>query len=260
MRLYFGLFNGVGWYSLYRKEIMRFLSVYIQTFLTPVVSAFLFLGITHLTLARLKVTVAGFTYPEFLVPGLSAMAMAMSAFSNPSFSILLARLQRNLSSIVMAPLSGFEFYSAYVVAAMTRGLITGGVVWVCLSMVTGFSLAHPFIFISTALVGSLLFAHLGYLAGLSASRFEHLSAVLTFGITPLTFLSGGFYLQSQLPPAIQGIAGYNPVFYFMDSVRFGTLGIREASVGKALLVLVLCNVVLGTIACTLTSRGYKLKQ
>ncbi|MDI9347904.1 MAG: ABC transporter permease [Methylacidiphilales bacterium] len=252
--------NHIGWYALYRKEIIRFLSVYIQTFLTPVISAFLFLGIAHLTVAKLALTVNNFPYTHFLVPGLCAMAMAMSAFSNPSFSLLLSKLQRNLPSIIMAPLSSFEFYSAYVLAATTRGMLTGAAVWLSLSLVTQFNANNFFYFILFSFLGSLLFAQIGYIAGIVAKRFEHLSAMMTFVITPLTFLSGGFYLQATLPETIRQLAHGNPVFYFMDGVRGSLLGINESSFMISFFVLVLINISLGYGAMRLTKSGYNLKQ
>lgn len=252
--------NVIGWYSLYRKEILRFLAIYIQSFLTPVITAFLFLGITHLSLARANIKIEGIEFTVFLIPGLSAMSMAMTAFSNPSFSILLSKLQRNISSIIMAPISPLEFYSAYSLAAATRGMLTGVVVYLALSAITEYRLVSVFPLISGALLGSLMLGQLGFLAGLWAKKFEHLSAIMTFVISPLSLLSGGFFLQSQLPTSVQQVTIYNPFFYFIDLTRAGILGIQETSTSTAIFVLVFANTILGVIAYYATKKGYHLKN
>ena len=252
--------NYIGWYSLYQKEIMRFLSVYIQSFLTPVITAFLFLSVTEISLTRANIIVGEYSFTTFLVPGLCSMSMAMTAFSNPSFSILLSKLQRNFSSVLLAPLSAFEFYSAYVLSATTRGLLTGLIVWVSLSLFTELIVHNILQLIIGAFLGSLMLSHLGYIAGLWSNRFEHLSAVMTFGITPLSLLSGGFYLQKQLPTNLQAVSDFNPFFYFIDLVRSGMLGISEASLIITLLVLLGTNVILSCICYYLTKRGYNIKE
>jgi ABC-2 type transport system permease protein len=251
--------NWRGAWTLYLKEVRRFLNVYTQTVAAPVVTTLLFLAVFALALGRAGAMVQGVPYAEFLAPGLIMMAMTQNAFANTSSSITIAKVQGNIVDILMPPLSAIELTVAYALAGVTRGLFVGLVVGLAMWSFVPLHLAHPGFVLFHGFAGSLMLALLGVIGGIWSEKFDHIAAVTNFVVTPAAFLSGTFYSVTRLPEPWASVAHANPFFYMIDGFRYGFIGAADATPLVGLAVLAATNLALGTLAWRMFATGYRLK-
>ena len=260
-------FNRIGLWSLYIKEIRRFLKVQTQTVWAPAITTLLFLIIFTVALGRGGREVLGVSFGTFVAPGLIMMGMMQNAFANASFSLLSGKLQGTIIDLLMPPLSWGELMIGIVAAAMTRAVMVGAAVAVAMWLYPGVQVgaAHLWAIIWFGLNGAALLSIVGLLASLWAEKFDHNSAVTNFVVAPLSLLSGTFYVIDNLSPAFEAISRVNPFFYLISGFRYGFLGQSDigntdhAVMGAALGVLAL-NVVLGFIAYRVLASGWKIKS
>jgi len=245
----FGAVNWLGLWTLYRKEVSRFLNVATQTVAAPVVSALLFLAVFALAMGGGARTVAGMPYVEFLAPGLIMMAS----------SLVIAKIQGSIVDLLMPPLSPAEQLAGLALGGLTRGLVVGTAVWLALVPFAGPGLHRPDFVLFHAVAASLMMALLGVLGGLWSEKFDHLAAVTNFVITPLAFLSGTFYSTERLPAFWKAVAHANPFFYMIDGFRYGMTGHADGAPGAGVAVLLAVNLGLGLWAHRLFRIGYRLK-
>lgn len=252
--------NKVGVQTLIEKEVGRFISVYTQTIVAPVITTLLFYAVFALAFGGITRTIGGLPYLEFLAPGLIMMTMVQNAFANTSSSMVIAKVAGNIVDIIMPPLSASELYVGYIVGGVLRGLMVGLVVAVVVEVFVGLhihSVLHIFAF---AVLGNMLLSSIGLAAGIWSRKFDHIAAVTNFLVTPLTFLSGTFYSISQLPELWHGLALYNPFFYMIDGFRYGFIGHADGNVTIGLIVLILSNVAISTLTLVMLKTGYKMKS
>lgn len=261
----FGAVNWLGLWTLYVKEIRRFLKVVTQTVIAPVVSTLLFLVVFTQAFGASRPAVAGVPYVEFLAPGLMMMAVLTNAFTNSSSSILIGKVQGNIVDVLMPPLSAAELTVAFVAGAATRGLLVGfitGVTSAGFMATTGAEMRiealGAVIYFATA--AAMIFAMLGVIGGVWADKFDNLAAVTNFVITPLTFLSGTFYSIERLPEPFQAASHFNPVFYLIDGFRSGFTGVAESNLGAGVAVTMALMITLAAWCYFLFRSGYKLKE
>lgn len=254
-----GLINGRGLYTLCQKEIGRFLKVYTQTVLAPVVTTLIFCAIFALALGRAVEEVNGVAFMVFLAPGLIMMSMVQNAFTNTSSSVIISKIQGNIVDILMAPLSPLELAVGYVVGGLARGLIVGLVTTLALAPFIPFGIAHPVFILYHAVMASMLLSVLGLVTGIWAEKFDHIAAVTNFVVTPLAFLSGTFYSIDRLPTAFWWVANVNPFFYMIDGFRYGFIGVSDGSTTVGLVVLLGINALVWLLAWRMLATGYKLK-
>jgi ABC-2 type transport system permease protein len=248
-----------GWSTLYKKEVLRFWKVGFQTVLAPVITALLYLMIFSHVLDGKVQPYPGVAYSAFLVPGLVMMSILQNAFANSSSSLIQSKITGNLVFVLLSPLSHLEFFSAYMLAAMFRGLVVGfGVLLVTLAFV-GLPVYNPLWILVHALVGSALLASLGVLAGIWAEKFDQLAAFQNFIIMPATFLSGVFYSIHSLPFVWQTVSHFNPFFYLIDGFRYGFFGVSDVNPWFSLGVGVITWAVLTAITMRIVISGYKLR-
>lgn len=263
-------FNRIGLWSLYIKEIRRFLKVQTQTVWAPAITTLLFLVIFTVALSgggRGSREVLGVNFATFVAPGLIMMGMMQNAFANASFTLLGGKMQGTIIDYLMAPLSAAELMIAIVGAAMTRAVLVGLAVTLAMSLWPGVDLqaAHPWAIVWFGLMGVAFLATVGLLASLWAEKFDHNAAVTNFVIAPLSLLSGTFYVISNLAPAFQIISRANPFFYLISGFRFGFLGqsdignTNQAVLGAAVGVGVL-NLVLGYFTYRVLKSGWRIKS
>ncbi|MDJ0684001.1 MAG: ABC transporter permease [Alphaproteobacteria bacterium] len=255
----YGAVNWVGVWNLYVKEVKRFLKVITQTVAAPVVTTLLFLAIFTLALGRAVEFVAGVPFTEFLAPGLITMAMAQNAFANTSSSIVVGKIQGNIIDVLMPPISPGEFVAAYVLAAITRGVLVGAVTWLAMMAFVDLPAAAPAFLVFHAVGASMMMGLLGIMAAIWADKFDHIAAITNFVITPFAFLSGTFYSISRLPEPFYTIAYYNPFFYMIDGFRYGAIGQSDASPLLGLAVMIGVNLALWIAAYRMVASGYKMK-
>ena len=248
-----------GFYTLLYKELLRFWRVGVQTIAAPVITALLYLIVFVQVLQdRVKVYDA-IPYVEFLIPGLMMMSMLQNAFANPSSSLIQSRVTGNLVFVLLTPISTREFFTAYVAAAVVRGLAVGLTVWLVSLLFVPIpvtSLAWVLVF---GTLGSAMLGILGLIAGLWSEKFDQMAAFQNFLIMPLTFLSGVFYSIHSLPPFWQTVSHWNPIFYTIDGFRYGFFGVSDSSPWMSLAVVFGFFAVLTLIAIRLLDSGYKLR-
>lgn len=260
-------FNRIGLWSLYIKEIRRFLKVQTQTVWAPAVTTLLFLVIFTVALGRAGREVLGVPFATFIAPGLIMMGMMQNAFANASFSLLAGKIQGTIIDLLMPPLSEAELMIGIVTAAVTRAIMVGGAVALAMWLWPDVQLtvAHPWAIVWFGLMGAVMLSIFGLLVSLWAEKFDHNAAVTNFVVAPLSLLSGTFYVISNLSPVFQAISRANPFFYMISGFRFGFLGesdignTNEAVLGAAVGVGVL-NLVLGIVTYRVLKSGWKLKS
>lgn len=242
------------------REIKRFLNVYLQTIIAPVVTTLLFYAIFALAFGGLQREIGNVPYMEFLAPGLIMMAMVQNAFTNSSSSLVIAKIQGNIVDILMPPLSTGELLFAFTVGGIVRGLIVGLVTAFAMSFFVDFNAHNLFYIFIFALLGTMMLSVMGLCAGIWADKFDHIAAVTNFFVTPLAFLSGTFYSIDSLPGAWKSLAYYNPFFYMIDGFRSGFIGHADSAPLMGLLVLTLSCAALLCLAWWMLKTGYKIKS
>ena len=253
---------GTGWLTLLRKELLRFWKVSFQTIAAPVLGSLLYLLIfSHVLASHVAVFEGRVSYTAFLVPGLVMMAVLQNAFANSSSSLIQSKITGNLLFVLLPPFSPLEFFAAYVVGAMVRGLVVGlGVFAVTLWFAPSvLSMPHPLWALAFAVAGSAILGTLGLLAGIAADKFDQLAAFQNFIILPLTFLSGVFFSIQSLPPFWQTASHFNPFFYMIDGFRYGFFGLSDTSPVLSLAIVTAFAIALTTLTLALLARGWKLR-
>jgi ABC-2 type transport system permease protein len=260
-------FNRIGLWSLYMKEVRRFLKVQTQTVWAPAVTTLLFLVIFAVAMGREGSQILGVSFATFVAPGLIMMGMMQNAFANSSFSLLAGKLQGTIIDILMPPLTEGELMIGIVAAAITRALMVGCAVALAMALWPGIDMqaAHPWAIAWFGLMGAAMLALTGLLTSLWADKFDHAAAITNFVVAPLSLLSGTFYVIDNLSPAFQAVSRANPFFYMISGFRFGFIGesdignTNEAVIGAALGMGVL-NLALGYVTYRLLRSGWKLKS
>lgn len=251
--------NWVGLKTLIGKEVGRFVNVYTQTIVAPVITTLLFYAVFALAFGGITRTIGEIPYLVFLAPGLVMMTMVQNAFANTSSSLVIAKVAENIVDILMPPLSSAEIYWGYIIGGIARGFSVGLTVIIVVYFFVGieiYSIAHILIF---AFLGNMMLSSIGLAAGIWSQKFDHIAAVTNFVVTPLTFLSGTFYSISQLPDIWQKIAVYNPFFYMIDGFRYGFIGQADGNVTTGMIFLVIINILLTLLTLWMLRTGYKIK-
>ncbi|CAH2896019.1 MAG: Efflux ABC transporter, permease protein [uncultured Paraburkholderia sp.] len=251
-------YSGFG--TLFYKEILRFWKVSFQTVLAPVITALLYLTIFGHALRNHVQVYPGVEYTSFLVPGLVMMSVLQNAFANSSSSLIQSKITGNLVFVLLPPLSHYEMFAAYVLAAVARGLAVGFGVFIVTIWFVPVSFAVPLYIILFAICGAGILGTLGLIAGIWAEKFDQLAAFQNFLIMPLTFLSGVFYSTHTLPPVWREVSRLNPFFYMIDGFRYGFFGMSDINPLASLAIVSGFFVVLAVVAMRMLASGYKLRH
>jgi ABC-2 type transport system permease protein len=253
-------FNTIGIYTLCKREIWRFVKVWNQTVIAPVVTTLLFLAIMTLAMGGADhEPVGGVPFTQFIAPGLVMMAIVQNAFANTSSSLMLAKIQGVIIDILMPPLKGSEVVFSLVVGGVARGIAVGVVVMVSVYLFVPFTMEHAWVGVFHVLAASVMLALMGILTGIWAQSFDQLAAITNYIITPLAFLSGTFYSIHQLPAFWQKLCHFNPFFYMIDGFRYAITGHTDSAAMTGIIVMLSINVVLWAVTATLFNKGYRLK-
>ena len=253
-----GRFEGAG--PLFRKEVLRFWKVSFQTVAAPVLTAVLYLLIFgHVLEDHVKVF-DQIGYTAFLIPGLVMMSVLQNAFANTSSSLIQSKVTGNLVFLLVAPLSHWAWFAAYVGASVVRGAAVGAGVLAVTWWFAPTAPVAPLWILVFGLLGAAMMGALGLLAGLWAEKFDQIAAFQNFIVMPMTFLSGVFYSVASLPPFWQGVSHLNPFFYMIDGFRRGFFGVSDVSPSTSLAVVTASFVALSALALHLLRSGYKLRS
>jgi ABC-2 type transport system permease protein len=256
----FGDINWIGFWALYKKEVLRFLIVAIQTIISPLVTSLLFLLVLSLAIGENRGEVLGFSFITFLAPGLIAMQVIQQAFSHSSSSIMIGKIQGNIVDILYAPLSAGEITLAINLAACTRSIMIAIFSIIVFSFIVELEI-HNFVSILIyTLLGSFILSSIGIIIGLWAEKFDHMASATNFIIVPLSFLSGTFYSINRLPDILKNISEWNPFFYIIDGFRSGFLGATDGSIKFGFFYLIILSFLSWFAAYILFKKGYKIKS
>ena len=237
----YGAVNWLGLWTLYKREVGRFMKVWMQTLLAPVVSTLLFMTVFKLAFGNrgeLSGDFAGLDYNSFLAPGLIVMAMLQNAFQNSSSSLTIAKVQGSQVDFLMPPLSTLELSIGFIFGATPRGKIVGVIaaIGIHFSGLANLSVVHIWPVIWFGLMATIFLAAIGAMGGIWADKFDHLAAVSNFVIVPLTFLSGTFYDINVLVDPFKSLAYFDPIFFLIDGFRYGFLDAANSNVLTGMVV------------------------
>lgn len=258
MQQYF--YNRIGFLTLLGREIRRFMKVYIQTMIAPLLSNMLFLGVFGGMLKTRQVGIEGVGYLAFLVPGLAAMGAIFAAFQNPSFSIIAQKYQGTFQDLNSFPLSIFEKVMAFVLGGTVRGLLIGTLTYIATIYFVGYKVAYPVYFFLMLTVISFIFSSLGVIVGLYFDGFEKMNFILAIVLTPLAYFGGVFFEISKLPEVISKLAIYNPLFPLVNLTRFAYLGIYEGNYILQIIFIILVVLISFYFAYRFFKKGIGLKN
>jgi len=256
----FGYVNWIGFWTLYKKEVLRFLIVAIQTVISPLVTSLLFLLVLSISIGNERGEVLGFPFITFLAPGLIAMQVIQQAFSHSSSSIMIGKIQGNIVDILYAPLTAGEITLATNLAACTRSLMIALVSIVVFSFFVDLKFYSFFYIFIYTLLGSFILSSLGIIIGLWSEKFDHMASATNFVIVPLSFLSGTFYSIDRLPEVLKNISEMNPFFYIIDGFRYGFLGTSDGSIKFGLSYIIVLSCIVWFASYILFKKGYKIKS
>lgn len=253
-------FNTIGLMTLISREVRRFINVYLQTVIAPVVTTLMFYTVFMLAFGGITKQVGNVSFMEFLAPGLIMMTMAQNAFANTSSSLIIAKVQGNIVDLLMPPLSAFELLVGILIGGIARGLVVGLVAIVIVSLFVGMPVHSLPEIIVFAVLGTWMMSALGVMGGIWAEKFDHIAAFTNFVITPFTFLSGTFYSISVLPGIWQKFASLNPFFFMIDGFRAGFITQADSNMWTGILVLLVTNAIISAITYAMIKTGYKTKS
>ena len=248
-----------GFQTLLIKEVRRYMSVLGQTVTAPVVTALLYLVVFSHALAGRPSAYPGVSYTQFLVPGLMMMSILQNGFANSSSSLTQSKVMGNLVFILMAPLSALDFFGAYVLAALLRAAMVAVVLYFATWPFVHLPIKQPVVLVFMFVMAGGSLAVLGVIAGIVATKFDHLAAFQNFVIMPLSFLSGVFYSVHSLPPFWAKVSRFNPFFYLIDGFRYGFFGVADAPIWESLLWGLGTFLAVSAVCLWILVRGYRLR-
>ena len=256
----FGNINWIGFKTLWEKECKRFMVVWAQTLLSPLVSSLLFLSVLTLALGNDRGEVLEHSFIVFLAPGLIIQSMILQSFSHSTSSLMIGKIQQNIVDMLFAPLSALEVSLAIIFAAVTRSLLIGFISVVVFSLIVEVKIFNFLYILYASFFGSFILGSLGFITGLWAEKFDHTATITNFIITPLSFLSGVFYSIEKLPEIFQSISQVNPFFHIINIFRYGFLGQSDGPMGFGMFYLPILAFIIWLFAFYLYKIGYKIKS
>lgn len=250
--------NWIGFYTLLSREVNRFVRLFIQTVVPPLVTTVLFILIFGYSLGASIREIHGFPYIVYIIPGLIQLGVITNAYANTSTSLFVAKMERSIENLLVAPLHYFQIVLAFTLGGVMRGLTVGVAILVISASFVDLPLPNlGWLLLSWTLTSSF-FAALGIISALISESWDHVALIANFLITPFTYLGGTFYSIKMLPDFWQKISHFNPVYYCIDSTRHAMLGRADFPIAVPLAVLVGLNIVVMTICTLMIKRGYKL--
>lgn len=253
------MINWIGVYTMIRREIERTMRVVIQTLVSPVMSAALYIFIFGHVIGTKIDSIVGVPYITFVFPGILTLSVINSAFGASSSTVYMNRFMRSVEEILIAPFSYLEMIFGFMLGAMVRALMVSVLIMLVGVLFGAVTLLYPLTFILYVAAVAGIFSLLGILVGLWAEGFDQFTALNTFIITPFTYLGGIFYSVTMLPPLAAHITLANPFFYFVDGIRGAMIGVNEGSVLVGLSVMLGLLIVLTTLVVYLFKKGWKIR-
>lgn len=255
----YGAWNWLGLQTLIIREVKRFMKVWQQTVVGPLMSTLLFMMVFSFAFPGRNWADTVMPYASGLAPGLIMMSILTNAFQNTSSSMVQAKMQGTVVDFIMPPISALELTIAFLTGAVIRGIVVGLASIFAVAAFANVLPAQPLVALYFAIVAAVIFAAIGLIGGIWADKFDHLAAVTTFVITPLTMLSGTFYSVDALPPALSFLLHWNPVFFLIDGFRFGFIGEAHSDLALGMIFTGALAAGLSWAGWALLKSGYGLK-
>jgi ABC-2 type transport system permease protein len=253
--------NLIALYTIVRREIVRIMRIWTQTLIPPAITATLyFLIFGKLIGSRIGNIQGGFSYMQYIVPGLVMMNIIQNSYGNISSSFFGAKFQRSVEEMLVSPMSNWVILLGYVLGAVTRGLIVGILVLIIAMFFSSVHVIHPFVTLISVLLGATIFSLAGFVNAIYAKKFDDIALVPTFVLTPLTYFGGVFYSVHMLSEPLQIASKVNPILYMVNAFRFGVLGITDVPISMAFAVMLLFVIGLSALALNLLKRGVGLRS
>jgi len=252
--------NWYGAYTLSKREVKRFMKVYHQTILTPVVSSLIFLSVFVLAIGTNKTDIEGIKFINFMGYGLIIMSIVQNAFANSSSSFIMSKVLGYIIDILTPPLGSIEIILAFTIGSVLRGLLVGVTVSIAFMPFIDYVIYHPLLLIFFVLSSCIFLGQLGIISGLISNTFDQHSAVTNYLITPLSFLSGTFYSVKQLPEFFQYVNLLNPFFYIIDGFRYCLTNHADSNIISGMAFLVVANILIFLLLVRLINIGWRIKS
>jgi ABC-2 type transport system permease protein len=253
--------NLVALQTLVRREIVRIMRIWTQTLIPPAITMTLyFVVFGKLIGGRIGTIEGGFSYIQYIVPGLVMMSIITNSYGNISSSFFGAKFSRSVEEMLVSPMPNWVILLGYVTGAVTRGLVVGVLVLLIALFFTSLHVVHPIITFLSVLLGATIFSLAGFVNAVFAKKFDDIALVPTFVLTPLTYLGGVFYSINMLGEPWQTISRVNPILYMVNAFRFGVLGITDVNIWVAFVVMLAFVVALSIVALQLLQRGIGLRS
>lgn len=250
----------ISFNTLVHKEFRRFASIWVQTILPPVITTALYFLIFGNVVGNRIGPMQGVSYAEYIAPGLVMMSVIVNAYGNVSTSVYMAKFTRSIEELLVSPIPNFLLLLGFVTGGVLRGVIVGCIVMLTALCFIPLKIHHIFWMITAVICAAGLFSVAGFINALFAKKFDAISIVPTFILTPLTYLGGVFFSINLLPPIWQQIALFNPILYFIELFRYGMLGISDVSIFISVSIFLLFFAVLYWLALFLLSRGVGIRS
>jgi ABC-2 type transport system permease protein len=252
--------NYYGIYTLFKKEVFRFLKVYHQTLFSPAINALLLLAIFSLSVGNNIQKIGNIPFKEFMSAGLIMMVAMQNAFANSSSSLTMGKVMGHIIDYLIPPISAKGMLFAFIMASILRGLLVGIITALVIAIFVPISFHHFSYAIFSIIFATMFLGLLGMLCGILSDNFDQMSAITSYLVTPLTFLSGTFYSTNNLPPFWQTLAHFNPFFYMIDGFRYGLIGHNDGNIFIGAVVIISCNIILIFAVHHLLKIGYRIKS
>lgn len=252
--------NLVALGTIVRREVMRILRIWTQTLIPPVITMTLYFVIFGRLIGSRIGTMHGFSYMQYIVPGLVMMSIITNSYGNISSSFFGAKFGRYVEEMLVSPMPNWVILGGYVAGSVLRGLIVGILVLLIALFFTHLHIVHPLITLAAVLMGATVFSLAGFVNAVYAKKFDDIALVPTFVLTPLTYLGGVFYSVDLLPQPWRGISMVNPILYMVNAFRYGVLGVSDVGLGTAFVVMALFVLGLGAVGLRLLSKGVGLRS
>jgi len=253
------MINYYGTLTLTKKEILRFLKVYHQTIFSPIINSLLLLAVFSISIGN-RIQIGGLDFQIFVASGLIIMTAMQNSFANSSSSFVMGKVLGHIVDYLIPPLGALEIILAFTIGAVLRGIMVGVVAYVAIWFFIDIGIFSFFHIAFFLIFASIFLGLLGILCGILSESFDHMSAITSYLITPLTFLSGTFYSTKNLPPTLENIAHYNPFFYMIDGFRYGITGYHDGNLTIGIFVILGINILLFALNYKLLKIGYRIKN
>ena len=250
----------VAFATLLTREVRRFLRIWPQTLLPPAITMTLYFIIFGNLIGSRIGEMGGFSYMEYIAPGIIMMSVINNAYANVASSFYSAKFQRHIEELLVAPIPNHLILAGYVAGGTARGLCVGLIVTIVSLFFTSIEIQHLFITISMVILSAIMFALGGFINAIYARSFDEIAIIPTFILTPMTYLGGVFYSISLLPEFWQNVSLLNPILYMVNAFRFGMLGVSDIAVEIAFSIILVCIIALTTFALYLLNKGTGIRD